>query len=142
MGSQRRHNRRGYFSNISNPNLIRYIKEHHKGKTIFQLNLDDSRAYFTVRTRKLIPLLIKKNILQQKKRRGHFFKASNDEILEYVRAQHFGKNYAQLQKDDGRLYHAVRTRKLGEKLERERVIFRTQKRSGTWKDLEYVLQQA
>lgn len=113
----RRKKRQGFYSKMSDDDLLNYISENHKGKTIGELNDNDRTACKIATQRGLIDLLVEKGILVRRHTSGIYSKMSNEELIAFITENYKGKTLAEAQKGRGKqTYIIARTRGLIETL--------------------------
>jgi len=128
----------GFFANMTNDELIKFIKLHHDGSSItyFQKSRD-SQAYYVALERGLIDSLVQESILVRRRRRyGFFAKMSDVELIEFIKLNHSGSTLVDFQKSkNSTALNYARQRGLIDRLVGEGTLHRHSRASMTDEDL-------
>lgn len=114
----------GFFSRMTDEELIAYTERNHKGKTSSQVSDDEQRLYKHLCARNLIVEAIKKNILTRKNRQGLLKIMSDEELFIYVEKNYGRMNLTEFHKAEGGLYHELKERRMLKKLTDEKILLR------------------
>ncbi len=133
----------GYFSNMSNEELMSYIERNHKGKSVAEFCKEDSRAGNITRRRKILDALVDEGILLRRNRKKGFLdKVKDFELIKYVESHFSGWSIVEFQKNDGRVYQEVNARNLIDILADNKILVRSIVKHDSWKSLDYTIEQA
>ena len=92
----------GYFSNMSNEELISYVERNHKGKTLTQLRNSEGTIYNFVLKRELGDSLVNKGILRRINSKKSFYEEmTNKQLVDYLKRRCFGKALGELGESKG-----------------------------------------
>jgi len=116
----------GYLSQMSDRELINYVKQNYKGKTISSVEKDSGSAVIRIaRKRGLIDKLVEQGALIRRQRcNGLFEEMSNKSFISYVIQNHKGKTLTEICEKDKTAYRELKKRELDDKLIEKGILVR------------------
>jgi len=125
-----------YFKNMSDENLIHYVRSWHYEDTLKEFR-KDSGAYAHCLNRGILDSLIDEGtLIREQRAAGSIQKMSDEEIKNYIRQHHKGKLISKLRNSaDAKIYEeAIKRGGIIDSLVKEGVLTRKKERNGFWSE--------
>jgi len=114
----------GFYSEMSDDELLANITENHRGKSITEFRLDCWGAYDVTRERRFMDKLVKSGIIMRKAtKRGFFSDMSDEELIDYITEKYIGRTLGDLHRN--RAIYIARKRGLVDGLVKKGVLIRS-----------------
>lgn len=117
-----REHRHGFFSEMSDEQLIDYVTQKYKGKSSKEISDKDAGAYDVLRRKGLIKALVDQGILVQKHHESKYRGMSNESLVSYVKENYSGITLKDLREADPQLANTLYRRRLFDDLTQQGVI--------------------
>lgn len=120
----RAYRKKGYLSSMSNEEIVEFVKNKHKGKSISDLASENSTLIDEIRNRNLLESLIEHGIIIRKGNPYFFVEMSDDELLDHSRKECAGMTLTQATYEKWGLMKQLRKRDMLSILLEEGIIKR------------------
>jgi phage terminase Nu1 subunit (DNA packaging protein) len=133
----RQQRQNGFYTRMSDGQLIQYVEKNHKGKSIAEVEEIECTILEHLRERNIIEVLVAEGTLIRKvRKRNVFSKYTVKDFIEYIRKNHYQKTLTEICKEDKTAYKELKKRELDTKLIKEGIIVLKDKtEKGTYSDL-------
>jgi hypothetical protein len=120
----------GFFSGMSDDELINFVKNNQFGKNLSGVQKSDSSLYSVIRKRNLIDRLCEEGVLIRiLRKRGVFSDLSERQIIDYAVENHSGKKISQIEDEDPTFCHHIRSSNLTDLLVEKEIIRRGKRKN-------------
>lgn len=126
----RQKQRKGFYSGMTNAQIIDYVQENYAGKTFTYFSKDVSRLREIIRERGLMPAILERNILVRDFSNTPYANMNGGELIEHIKQNYTGMSVFEFSQKAGRAYQLVCQQKLLGALVERKILVRRKKENG------------